>query len=87
VYNPNLGSYWDLEHCGKASDNHNADWCGGVAEGDPGLPQKCMQSVVVDTALCASGEAVLRFTKEFAPVDGCSFAYYTQYVCKLVGDQ
>lgn len=75
VYNPNIASYWDYQHCGRASDNHHWDWCG---QGK----YRCQETVAVDTSLCRSGEAVLNFTKTFTHVDGCHFAYFSQYVCR-----
>merc|ERR1712216_66213 len=44
VYNPDLASYWDFDHCGKASDNHNIAWCGHE--------NKCKPSVVVSETIC-----------------------------------
>jgi hypothetical protein len=75
VYNPNLGSYWDLDKCGKAADNNNWGWCwNDVFE--------CVPLVQVDQTLCFSGNAVLNFTRQLSNVDGCTFAYYAQYVCQ-----
>merc|ERR1711865_1188968 len=74
VYNPHLASYWDLDHCGKASNNHHWDWCwNGEFE--------CQSSVLVSPALCASGEATLNFTRQLANLDGCTFGFYGQYTC------
>jgi len=75
VYNPSLGSYWDLHHCGKASDNHNWAWCWKNGS------FQCQQLVRVNESLCTSGEAVLNFTHELARIDGCTFGYYAQYIC------
>lgn len=74
MYNPDLSSYWDLEHCGKAADNHNMQWC-------PQGPDDCRTLVDVDEAICKSQEAGLNFTKRFHRLDQCVFAFYAQYVC------
>jgi len=74
VYNPQLASYWDLNHCGKESDDHHWAWCGEWAN-------ECKLSVAVEQKLCSSGVAMLNFTKQFANIDGCTFAYFAQYVC------
>lgn len=73
VYNPQLASYWDLETCGKATDDHNWAWCWHVGFG-------CQHSV--QSGLCLSGEAVLNFTLKLSRLDNCTFGYYAQYVCK-----
>jgi len=75
AYNPELASYWDLEHCGKALDNHHWAWCWNGAF-------QCQAVVLVNSTTCPSGEASLKFTRQFAKIDGCTCAYFTQYVCK-----
>lgn len=85
MYNPELSSYWDLATCGKASDDHNVGWCVNPTD-LTGLADEqdlhCQASVT--SSLCGSGEAVLKFTKQFEKVDGCPFAFYAQYVCKTL---
>lgn len=78
LYNPTLGSYWDHQHCGKASNNHHWSWCWNEAF-------ECQQQVQVEQSLCASGNAVLAFSHALAQIDGCTFAYYAQYVCETQG--
>lgn len=73
LYNPILGSYWDLGSCGRAGNDNNWAWCGRGFS--------CQQRVAVDASLCASQVAMPSFKKVFARIDGCSFAYYQQYVC------
>merc|ERR1712232_552459 len=80
VYNPQLASYWDFRHCGKARDDHNLAWC------EVG-PSSCHESVTVDFSLCPSGAALLNFTRSYARIDGCVFAFYSQYVCKQAGQR
>jgi len=75
VYNPQLASYWDLDHCGKASNNHNWGWCWNGAFG-------CQSLVDVDASVCMSGKAGLNFSYTLARVDLCTFGYYAQYVCR-----
>jgi len=75
VYNPQLASYWDLHHCGKASNNHNWGWCWNEEF-------KCQSLVDVDASVCASGRAGLNFSHTLAKVDNCTFGYYAQYVCQ-----
>jgi len=83
VYNPKLASFWDKGVCGKAPDNHNFAWC---INQDSKSPYECAGEVSVDTKLCGTGAAVLNFTHRFAWIDGCAFAYYAQYACKVGTD-
>jgi hypothetical protein len=76
LYNPALASYWDLDHCAKASDNHNWSWCWSS------MGYECQQEVQVEQTLCASGKVSIGFSHRLSKIDGCIFSYYTQYVCQ-----
>merc|ERR1712066_1177473 len=74
-----LRAYWDSGICGPDGDDANAYICGNEAF-------NCPEEISFSD--CASGKAVKSrelgtgLWKDSIDIDGCNYAYYTEYTCK-----
>lgn len=72
-----LVAYWDHQHCGPYSDNHNWHWCNHARF-------QCADTVEVPRNICSSHLAALVDARSFVEVNGCPYAYYARYECKIL---
>merc|ERR1712173_190738 len=73
-----LHAYWDAGSCGPKGNDW--DWCNTTAK-------DCADTVSVDTDVCASGTAKRTRFEENVIFDGCTYAYYAQYICEESGQR
>jgi len=81
-----LTAYWESGNCGVHGNDYNADWCGGVVNGNHPASH-CQEFVTVSSSICASEVATLHSYEgdgtccNSVTIDNCNYAYFAQYRC------
>jgi len=81
-----LTAYWDAGGCGVHGNDYNADWCGGVVNGNHPASH-CQEFVTVSSSICASEVATLTSYEgdgtccNSVTINSCNYAYFAQYRC------